>query len=154
MLSGHPFVPASSSPSLPPVLSLSFSSPNRSYASRPSLCASAIYFLGAVFLPVHPSVAFSRSPSFPPVFVRPRKNNGFSFDRPCADRAGPASESRLNWKYVIRQCVKSSDFPAILATLSLVGPLPPGQDIAPRTPVVTDVVGRNRLFSSLSRLQQ
>lgn len=39
-------------------------------------------------------------------FLQPDENNGFFFDRRRRRRRG-----RLNWKYAIRQCVKSSSFP-------------------------------------------
>jgi len=41
-----------------------------------------------------------------------------------------AGEGRLNWKYVIRQCVKSSDFSAISAAR-----LSPGKSVAPYAPL-------------------
>lgn len=149
MLSGHPFVPSPSSRSLSRL------------RIRSTHCILLLvqFTLScvAILLPVHPSGCILSLSVFPlSVFVRSRKNNGFSFDRPRVGSTGPAGEGegRLNWKYVIRQCVKSSDFPADLGTLP--PPSSPGQAIAPYTPAVTDVVGRNSLFLFvfLSRLQQ
>lgn len=44
-----------------------------------------------------------------PLFPIRAENNGFSFDRRRAPP--PLRCGRLNWKYAIRQCVKSSSFP-------------------------------------------
>lgn len=101
MLSGHPSPPAPAfSELVPPHL----------VPARDSLGA------GTSFLPHHPPLP--SPPSSLSFFVR-GKNNGFSFDRPAS-----AGEGRLNWKYVIRQCVKSSDFFAISSSSSPFSSLP------------------------------
>lgn len=94
MLSGHPS---------PPAPAFSELVPPHPVPARDSLGAETS------FLPRPPPPPPPSSLSF---FVR-GKNNGFSFDRPAS-----AGEGRLNWKYVIRQCVKSSDFFAVFSSSS------------------------------------
>jgi len=91
-----------------------------SIASHPRPCTSAIH-----------SVTFSRPAIVFPSSLRLSPPSSFVRRRIMARRSiglrRPfAGEGRLNWKYVIRQCVKSSDSSA--ARLS------PGKSIAPYTP--------------------